>query len=319
MSKYTTEVRFICEHYAGLDESTGFNNVHEVIETARPKVFDFDFPIFDEEYRSVIETKILKHYYTREIGAETVGLWKFWLETRLNEIMPYYNKLYETTLISFNPLLDTDITTTKDGALEGAKTDTQKNNETTNNNVDTTFHSEGSENNSNTSESETNVSGSDSSHTGTTSTNMTNGTDVDNDWDMYSDTPQGGINGLDANTYLTNARHNTKNNTNSSNSSGTNESTTNNSLDRTTNDESSNRYNGSNEVDSTNNQSSSGSKISNSNGTSNFNNTENWIEHITGKRGAMSYSKMLQEFRDTILNIDVAIISDLSDLFMGLW
>ena len=72
MSKYTTEVRFICEHYAGLDESEGYANVEEIIERARPKVFDFDYPIFDSSYKPILETKILKHYYTREIGFETV-------------------------------------------------------------------------------------------------------------------------------------------------------------------------------------------------------------------------------------------------------
>ena len=58
------------------------------------------FPIFDENYRSVLETKILRHYYTREIGFETVGLWKHYLKTKLNEIMPKYNKLYEASIVS---------------------------------------------------------------------------------------------------------------------------------------------------------------------------------------------------------------------------
>ena len=110
MSKYTTEVRFICEMYAGLTESTGLSGVDSVIEQARSKVFDFAYPIFDEAYRSVIEKKILKHFYTREIGAETVGLWKLWLNTRMNEIMPYYNKLYKSELLDFNPLYDVDMT-----------------------------------------------------------------------------------------------------------------------------------------------------------------------------------------------------------------
>ena len=67
MSKYTTEVRYICEVSAGLVESVGYSNIGMVIKKCLPKVFDFDFPIFDENYRSVLETKILKHFYTREI------------------------------------------------------------------------------------------------------------------------------------------------------------------------------------------------------------------------------------------------------------
>ena len=93
MSKYTTEVRFICEQAADYDASQNYAKVSEIIDKAIPKVFDFDFPIFDETYRNVLCTKILKHYYTREICEETVGLWKLRLDTRLNEIMPFYNKL----------------------------------------------------------------------------------------------------------------------------------------------------------------------------------------------------------------------------------
>lgn len=116
MARYTTEVRTICEHYAGLDEMAGGSRVNEIIEASRDKVFDFWFPVFDEAYRSVIETKILRHYYTREIGFETVGLWKLKLETRLNEVMPYFNQLYESTLLEFNPFYDVDVTVTHEGS-----------------------------------------------------------------------------------------------------------------------------------------------------------------------------------------------------------
>lgn len=116
MARYTTEVRTVCEYYAGLDAMAPGSRVNDVIEAAREKVFDFDFPVFDESYRSVIETKILRHYYTREIGFETVGLWKLKLETRLNEVMPYFNQLYESTLLEFNPFYDVDLTVTHEGS-----------------------------------------------------------------------------------------------------------------------------------------------------------------------------------------------------------
>ncbi len=59
--------------------------------------FDFkmtDYPIFDENYRNVLNTKILNHYYEREIGFETAPLFRFYLNNKLNEIMDYYNTLY---------------------------------------------------------------------------------------------------------------------------------------------------------------------------------------------------------------------------------
>ena len=114
MSKYTTEVRFICESVSGLDNSVGANDVNSVLNNSWDKIFNFNFPIFDEAYREILCKKILMHYYTREIGFETVGLWKLKLNTKLNEIMPYYNQLYKSELLEFNPLYDTDITRKKD-------------------------------------------------------------------------------------------------------------------------------------------------------------------------------------------------------------
>ena len=63
MSKYTSEVRFICENMAGLVESVGYTGVDDVLKNSRGKIFDFSYPIFDEAYRPVLETKILKHFY----------------------------------------------------------------------------------------------------------------------------------------------------------------------------------------------------------------------------------------------------------------
>ena len=104
MGKYTTEVRTICESIARERSPVGYRSVNTIIAESRGEIFDFDYPCFDPEYKPVLETKILKHYYTREICEETYGLWKLRLDSRLNEIMPYYNQLYESTLISFNPL-----------------------------------------------------------------------------------------------------------------------------------------------------------------------------------------------------------------------
>lgn len=127
MSKYTTEVRFICENSAGLSESEGTNNVDSILDKCWNKVFNFNFPIFDENYRQVLCKKILKHYYTREIAHETVGRWKLALNAKLNEIMPYYNQLYKSELLEFNPFYDVDLTRNREGS--GTSNRTSKNTE----------------------------------------------------------------------------------------------------------------------------------------------------------------------------------------------
>ena len=235
MSKYTTQVRFICETAVGLTESAGFNSVNDIIQRAIPSVFNFDFPIYDESYRNVLCGKILKHYYMREIGAETVGQWKLWLDAKLNEIMPYYNELYRSAMIEFNPMYDVDLTTTHN----------RKNNGTT-----------------------------DSSQSGSSSGSSRSDNTTR---DAFSDTPQGALDNVENLTYLTNAR-------------------------KVTND-----------------SNASGSSTNQSSGNVKANSTEDYTQKIIGKNGGASYSKRLQEFRNTFINIDKMIIDELSDLFLNLW
>ena len=242
MSKYTTEVRFICESKADLSNSVGFNQIDDVISNSWNKIFD-NFPIFDESYRSVLCSKILKHYYTREISAETVGLWQLWLNTRMGEIMPYYNKLYESALLEFDPFKDTNYSRNHGGTFTG---DTVRNGRSEID-VDNSVTSNGTSNSKN----------------------------------LFSDTPQGAITNIENESYLTNATLIKDTDTNTTNTDGN--STTQNTE------------------------------------TTGITNTDNWIETIVGKQSTVSYSKLLQEFRDTFLNIDVMIINDLSDLFMNLW
>lgn len=189
MSKYTTEIRYICEQAVGLDVSKGFNDVESIISGARNKIFNFDYPIFNEDYRSVLETKILRHFYTREIGLETVGLWKLKLSTKLNEIMPYYNKLYESELLEFNPLYSTDINRTHTKNDDGTKNE--------------------------------------QGITTDTSNGTSNTTSNDLNWNYYNDTPQGGIENIEDLSYLTNATKNTDNQTsnNTITSNGTSNTT----------------------------------------------------------------------------------------------
>ena len=73
--------------------------------------FDFkmnNYPIFDENYRNTLNNNILYHYYENEIGFETESLFRFYLNQKLNEIMPYYNELYKVQkkIIDENLLLN---------------------------------------------------------------------------------------------------------------------------------------------------------------------------------------------------------------------
>lgn len=262
MSKYTEQVNHICEMYAGV-ERIGFSNVEDILEKSWDKIFTNNWNIFDESYRKILCKKILKKYYTREICAETIGLWKLWLDSTMCEIMPKYNQLYESETYKFNPLYNVDITTTfEKKANENSKNEDRRTGKN-NGNSDSTYSM--------------------SRQNSSTSTN--------NNTQKYSDTPQGGLQGLTEDEYLTNATINDSQNTVS-------ESNSNNSSNKVSNSNSSEESG-----------SSSGSKE----------NTETWIQKVQGKNSGENYATIVKDFRENILNIDKMIIDELKPLFFNLW
>lgn len=242
MSRYTTQVRYICETYAGYTESQDLSNMESVINASYKQIFQ-DFPIFDENYRITLCKNILKRYYTQEIAFETVGLWKHYLNAEMFLIMPYYNELYKTQLLEFDPLQDTDYT------------------------------KEGNQDEEGTSEMAGNAS----------KTETTSDT-TDNDYtryNLYSDTPQGALTGVENQNYMSEATKETNDETTKSNG--------------TSNTTSTSRSNG------------------------NTTGNKEYKEHVYGKYPGKSYSQLLQEYRDTLINIDEMIIERLAPFFMGVW
>ena len=255
MSKYTTEVRYICEVNSERTEGS----VAEYINDSWRKIFNFDFPIWDEDYRQVLCTKILKHYYTREIGFETVGLWRLKLDAKMNEIMPYYNKLYLTTTLEYNPLYDADYYRTTNGNEHGnSNHDESIGRHATNSNEE--FYNEETENEG-----------------------------ENHSKNRFSDTPQGGLIGIENDEYLTNATLVDAEGSSTGNRSGNRNGVGN-------SDENSTRA-----------------------GSDAFATTKDYVEHVAGKFPGRSYAKNIREYRDNLLNIDMMVIDELKDLFMLLW
>lgn len=65
-------------------------------------VFNFNYPISDKVNKTDFEVQILKHFLMRRIGYETFTAWQIALDSKLNEIMPKYN-------IMFNALSNYDL------------------------------------------------------------------------------------------------------------------------------------------------------------------------------------------------------------------
>lgn len=105
-NQYTISVRWIVESYS---QETPDITTDQKIAIALPKIFNFDFPIYDESYRSASEDKLIRHFYFHEINITSIGRWKFMLREKLNLIMPVYNKMYEAVAIKYDPLIDTQM------------------------------------------------------------------------------------------------------------------------------------------------------------------------------------------------------------------
>ena len=89
-----------------------------------------DYPIFDADYRDELNKKIIERYWNREIGMETIDMFTFALRRKMNEIMPYYNQLYETEKLIHDPLSTMDITTTAKSLVDEGATSSGINNST---------------------------------------------------------------------------------------------------------------------------------------------------------------------------------------------
>lgn len=280
MATYTTELRTICESYAGLKTPCGYAQIESVIAAAVPQIFE-DFPIYAEEHRAELCTKIIKHYFFQEIAFETVARWKFRLNETMNLIMPYYNQLYESATAVVSPLLTVNVKETESGMGTDRKTDVE--NRTTAKDGNTSLNVEETQN--------TNVNDS-------VTTNNSGTTEVDYT-SRYSDTPQGALQNIQNNTYLTDATIDDTDTTTTT--TGQTDSTSTTARTTGTNRTGTSGETGSEDVQKT------------SDGSKEFATTREKV----GYEG--SASKLLKEWRENILNIDYMIVHELSDLFMGVW
>ena len=323
------------------------------LEVGRVNLFkDMDYPIFNEHYRSEFESKFIRYFYNKEIGFETESLFKFELETWLQINMPYYNQLFESELLEYDPLTnvamqfdqdlkaDTTTDTTRDsqedsttnsGTQSSFEHYTQKDTKT-----DTTTDVTGHSNTATTQDSNT------TSTTDTTSNSDTH-TESNTSQDAFnrkidSDTPDNRLNlssndgsgvieyasniaeTMDKSTGDTVTDTNTTDKTNSNTS--TIDKTTSSSQTDTTENTVSNSVTGDttkqtgwdhSQTDGT------GQIIGNVVGRDVGNRLENLYNERYGKDGTITYQQMIHELRATFLRIERQIFKEMTELFMLLY
>lgn len=260
----------ICESLYFSETGIQEVNPYVIIPVVRQTIFDFVYPIFDESYRALLETKILKKYYTRDICRVEYWRWKMDLDTKLNEIMPYYNQMYESAALELNPLYNFTVSVEhQDSGGDEHESEESKSNDKSHGT--TRQH-----------EDELQLSGSDSN------TASSNG----NSRERFLDTPQGRLDEIENNKYLTNATLN-----NESNSSNNTTNYGKNSLDKlkeviTGKDVTKEVFKKKEQITT----------------------TRAYVEEVHGRRD-ISDSELLLKYRDTFVRIDEMLLSELNDCF----
>lgn len=207
-----------------------------------------DYPIYDENYREPLNNKIIEHFWFREIGLETPQLFRRFLNRRMNEIMPYYNQLYKSALLEFDPLSNYNMQT--EGTTK-AQADNKRDYKRTERST---------------------------SNASTETDNTTDSTARN----LVSQTPQMQLSGHDD--YASNITDSVSN----SKVVGTTSQDT--VADSTADDRTSEL----------------------------FKNTEQYVTRVSGLSGVLA-ADALDRYRNTLINIDMMIISDLNNLFMGIY
>lgn len=301
-------------------------SIKEKIDIGTPHLFDFDYPFFDETKRKDFERKWVRRFYMTEVGFETIELFKFYLENWMNEKMPYYNQMFKSELLEFDPLRNFEIDKKKDHSKDGtSRLDT---------NEDGKFETHTANDN------ETHVVGTGSmTSDGTVDSNGTTkldetGTKKGNNKNestgnnfartLESDTPDKRIaitteDGQGVIEYASKINEVTGKNNDTENIT-IDENTTKNSNGNTT--DNTTTHDEANTKSATDSESHDVGKATGTNNATGFKDGKthengNQNEHQIGKYGTETYSEMLMKYRETFLRIESEIYEECrKDLFM---
>ena len=189
----------------GDKEEDEYTKIKDLAKEGRTTIFNFEYPLSYNINKEQFETQILNHYLMRRIGYETVTEFRIALDVKLNEIMPMYNKMFDS-LENWNIFEDGE-TTTREG-------NENRKNITENSNINTS-----------TNDSTNQLNNTSSTHNEDISDNRT------------SDTPQSKLENVKDGSYVTNYQYNTINRSSNdtSNSNGTSTSNTSSNTQNNTN------------------------------------------------------------------------------------
>lgn len=287
MATYTIQLRKQIDNLLRYQYDLHQLTHEQKIEKVLPIIFDFDFDIFDEKYRSVIETKLLNAYYFRELGYETYGEWHFRLMEFLKRRMPYYNRMYKSALVNdYDPFDD----------ISYKDTYTRSNNSNRDTN-ETGAHSDHAETNM---ESHTTGSGTTDGTSHNNGSKDTKDTGTDNGRTVAQDTPQQALNANEH--YASGITVDNKNHSHDVAETHSDDTTT--------------------HGENTDKSDTTGKSTTDSKGdtglTQNqkFQNTEQYLFERHGRTGRFNVGQLIDSQRKNIIDVDTLLVSEANELFM---
>lgn len=122
MSKYTYELRNVIL-FTSLEEVKSWLTDYDLADYLTADQLDVvtEAGLFNKEK---LADRIINHYYMREIGVETIGLFKLKIKTKLDLLMEKYAPLIYTNSIEYDILVNEDYTETFNRSTSGTDTNT---------------------------------------------------------------------------------------------------------------------------------------------------------------------------------------------------
>lgn len=134
MASYTMELRKVIEYY-GRDEVENWFKDYELSHYLTPEQIA-QIEKFNVWSKSRLASKIVDHYFMREIGFETPALFKHYAKVTMQEIMERYLLKIYSKFLEYDPLSNVDYTEEYTREIIGENTNTGKSTSNSNQNAE---------------------------------------------------------------------------------------------------------------------------------------------------------------------------------------
>lgn len=115
-----------------LNEPAPDVKIKDLAKIGRTTIFNFDYPLSTHITKEKFETMILNHYLMRRINFDTLTAFRIQLDVKLNEIMPIYNKMFDS-LENWNIFEDGETTKRESIDIRNIDVNSNTNNEVNSN------------------------------------------------------------------------------------------------------------------------------------------------------------------------------------------